>query len=77
MRRCDGRLARFENSGPYVINNRITITMDDMARCAGVDVRTSCVAKLASGLVKMFKGGSINLFWQSCLRLLRNGAEIF
>lgn len=49
----DERPKRIESSDPYVIQDRITFTMNEMARAADVDVHRSLTARIPSGLVQI------------------------
>lgn len=61
LARSAERLAGNERSGPYVVPDGITITMDEVLRAPEGGVRRSVTSSFASGLVDIFEVSNIKI----------------
>lgn len=61
-RGSDERLERIEWSGPYILRDGITITMDEMARAADMNVTRSLTGSFGSQLMRIINESTIKLF---------------
>lgn len=66
--RSDKRMEISKTSGPFVAQDGITITTNDVSQAADFRVRMSSTACLVSELVKILKVSALEIFSLSCAR---------